>query len=47
MKGNPQVIAGLQEAANMEGSMMLQYLLDQRDVKRLGLDLADGLKQMK
>ena len=29
----------------MEGSMMLQYLLDQRDVKRLGLDLADGLKQ--
>ena len=47
MKGNPQVIAGLQEAANIEGSMMLQYLLDQRDVKRLGLDLADGLKQMK
>ena len=47
MKGNPQVIAGLQDAANMEGSMMLQYLLDQRDVKRLGLDLADGLKQMK
>ena len=47
MKGNPQVIAGLQEAANMEGSMMLQYLLDQRDVKRLGLDLADGLKQLK
>ena len=46
MKGNPQVIAGLQEAANMEGSMMLQYLLDQRDVKRLGLDLADGLKQL-
>ena len=24
MKGNPQVIAGLQEAANLEGSMMLQ-----------------------
>ena len=47
MKGNPQVIAGLQEAANIEGSMMLQYLLDQRDVKRLGLDLADGLKQLK
>ena len=47
MKGNPQVIDGLQEAANMEGSMMLQYLLDQRDAKRLGLDVADGLKQMK
>jgi bacterioferritin (cytochrome b1) len=47
MKGNPQVIAGLQESANIEGSMMLQYLLDQRDAKRLGLALADGLKQLK
>jgi bacterioferritin (cytochrome b1) len=46
MKGNPQVTAGLQEAANIEGSMMLQYLLDQRDLKRLGLDLADGLKTL-
>jgi hypothetical protein len=27
--------------------MMLQYLLGQRAVKRLGLDLADGLKQLK
>jgi bacterioferritin (cytochrome b1) len=47
MKGNPQVIAGLQEAADLEASMMLQYLLDQRDAKRLGLALADGLKQLK
>ena len=46
MKGNPQVIGGLQEAADIEASLMLQYLLDQRDVKRLGLDLADGLKQL-
>jgi bacterioferritin (cytochrome b1) len=46
MKGNPQVIAGLQEAANLEASLMLQYLLDQRDTKRLGLDLADGLKEL-
>ena len=46
MKGNPQVMAGLQEAVDIEASLMLQYLLDQRDVKRLGLDLADGLKQL-
>ena len=46
MKGNPTVIAGLGDAANLEASMMLQYLLDQRDVKRLGLALADGLKQL-
>ena len=38
-------MAGL-EAINLEASMMLQYLLDQRDVKRLGLNLADGLKQL-
>ena len=47
MKGNPQVIAGLGDAANVEASLMLQYFLDQRDVKRLGLALADGLKQLK
>jgi len=46
MKGNPQVIAGLQDAVNIEASLMLQYLLDERDVKRLGLNLADGLKQL-
>jgi bacterioferritin (cytochrome b1) len=47
MKGNPQVMAGLQQAIDTEASLALQYLLDQRDVERLGLDLADGLKQMK
>jgi len=46
MKGNPTVMAGLSEAINVEASMMLQYLLDQRDLKRLGLSLADGLKQL-
>ena len=46
MKGTPQVIAGLQDAVNVEASLMLQYLLDERDVKRLGLNLADGLKQL-
>jgi hypothetical protein len=34
MKGNPEVIGRLQEAADIEASLMLQYLLDQRDVKR-------------
>ena len=47
MKGNPDVIAGLQQAAELEASMMLQYLLDQLDTQRLGLDLADGLQQLK
>ena len=46
MKAPPQVLAGLQESIDLEASLALQYLLDQRDVKRLGLDLADGLKQM-
>ena len=46
MKGSPPVMAGLQQAIDLEGSLALQYLLDQRDVKRLGLDLADGLKQL-
>ena len=46
MKGNPQVMAGVQTAVNTEASLMLQYLLDQRDAKRLGLALADGLKQL-
>ena len=46
MKGSPPVMAGLQQAVNIESTLMLQYLLDQRDAKRLGLDLADGLKQL-
>ena len=46
MKGNPQVLAGLQDGIAIESTLMLQYLLDQRDVKRLGLNLADGLKQL-
>lgn len=46
MKGDPKVMAGLQEAINLEASLMLQYLLDQRNVKRFGLSLADGLKTL-
>ena len=46
MKGNPEVLSGLQEAITIEATLMLQYLLDQRDLKRLGLDLADGFKQL-
>ena len=46
MKAPPQVLAALQESIDIEATLALQYLLDQRDVKRLGLDLADGLKQM-
>jgi bacterioferritin (cytochrome b1) len=46
MKAPPQVLAGLQDAITIEATLMLQYLLDQRDAKRLGLDLADGLKQL-
>jgi len=46
MKGNPEVMAGIQNAITIEATMMLQYLLDQRDLKRLGLDLADGFKQL-
>jgi len=43
MKGNPDVMTGLQEAIGIEATLMLQYFVDQRDVKRLGLALADGL----
>jgi bacterioferritin (cytochrome b1) len=46
MKCDPKVMAGLQEAINLEASLMLQYLLDQRNVKRFGLSLADGLKNL-
>jgi bacterioferritin (cytochrome b1) len=46
MKGDPKVLAGLQEAINLEMTLMLQYLLDQRNVKRFGLSIADGLKTL-
>ena len=46
MKAPPQVLAGLQDAANLEMSQSLQYLLDQRNVKRFGLSIADGLKTL-
>ncbi len=46
MKAAPQVLTALQESVDIEASLALQYLLDQRDVKRLGLDLASGLKQL-
>ena len=46
MKAPPQVLAGLQEAADAELSLSLQYLLDQRNVKRFGLSIADGLKTL-
>jgi hypothetical protein len=42
MKGKSGGNGRLQEAITIEASLMLQYLLDQRDLKRLGLDLADG-----
>jgi bacterioferritin (cytochrome b1) len=43
MKGNSDVMTGLQEAITIEASLMLQYFVDQRDLKRLGLDLGGGL----
>jgi bacterioferritin (cytochrome b1) len=46
MKAPPQVLAGVQEAINLELSLALQYLLDQRNVKRFGLSIADGLKAL-
>lgn len=46
MKAPPQVLAGLQEACDLEMSQSLQYLLDQRNVKRFGLSIADGLKTL-
>ena len=44
MKGNAKVMAGLQEAIDLELSLSLQYLLDQCNVQRYGLSIADGLK---
>ena len=46
MKAPPQVLAGVQEPTNLELSLSLQYLLDQRNVKRFGLSIADGLKTL-
>jgi bacterioferritin (cytochrome b1) len=43
MKGNPDVISGLQQAITIEATLALQYFVDSRDVKRLGLHLGDGL----
>ena len=46
MKAPPQVLAGVQEAIDLELSLSLQYLLDQRNVKRFGLSIAGGLKKL-
>jgi bacterioferritin (cytochrome b1) len=47
MKGNPDVIAGLQQAITTEATLMLQYSVDSCDVKRLGLHLGDGLAALR
>ena len=44
MKGDPKVIAALQEAITLELAQALQYKLDYLDSGRLGLDIADALK---
>ena len=41
MKGDPKVIASLQEAANLEASLMNQYKVNWRDAKRFGLDIEE------
>ena len=46
MKGNAQVMAGLQEAINLEASRKMQYWLDAKDTGRVGLGMAEGLKTM-
>jgi bacterioferritin (cytochrome b1) len=46
MKGDPKVMAGLQEAINLETSIYLQYFLDACDAQRFGLSIADGLKKL-
>jgi bacterioferritin len=43
MDGDGKVMAGLQEAINLEWAGALQYGLDARDLMRLGLKTADGL----
>jgi bacterioferritin (cytochrome b1) len=39
-------MAGLQEAINIEASLMLQYAIDWQDTDRLGLSIADGLEKL-
>jgi len=46
MKGDPKVTAALQEAINIEASLMNQYKLNWRDAKRFGLDLAEGWEKL-
>jgi bacterioferritin (cytochrome b1) len=46
MKGDPDVMAGLQEAITILASLEAQYALDGLDVKRLELDLGDGLSKL-
>jgi bacterioferritin (cytochrome b1) len=46
MKGDPGVMTGLNEAAEIEASLMLQYALNALDLKRLGLSIADGFKDL-
>lgn len=46
MKGNPAVLAGLQEAINLEESLALQYALDARNLKRYGLSISRGMKML-
>ena len=46
MKGPTEVQAGLEDALVIEGSLMLQYLLDHCDLKRLGLALAGDVKTL-
>jgi bacterioferritin (cytochrome b1) len=43
MKGNPKVMAGLQESINLEASRSAQYKLDGIDAKRFGLEIAGDL----
>lgn len=43
MKGDPKIIAGLQEMINLELALCLQYMLDWKNVKRCGLKIARGL----
>jgi bacterioferritin (cytochrome b1) len=46
MKGDPKVMAGLQESIDLELSLCLQYMLDWRNVKRCGLSIKKGLYKL-
>jgi bacterioferritin (cytochrome b1) len=46
MKGNPDVMTGLQEAITIMASLGAQYSLDACDVKRLDLNLGDSLDKL-